>query len=243
VSTNTDNCLRLLTSDSCRLRAPLRHFCLVLAQLANWKTGRGIAGQGRLARAMGVDTRTIKRLKAELQEADSPVTVTWAHRSRPDGLNGSDAYLIAPAAEVDRGHPVRDRGQLYGGQVTSGHTNITSGSPQGNTTVIESKNSFSGDRPQASPELMGERARRHLLPSTWRPNATHVGSAAKLGVELAGAAAGFLGYWQGRAGSERTMQEWDATFGGWLKRQAPAPEPTAAELEAAATKAWLKGGA
>lgn len=240
-----NDCFQTLTDERCTLRAPLRHLAMVLAQLADWRTGRGIAGQGRIARATGYDARTVRRMKAELQALTvTPVAVTWRHRSRPDGLNGSDSYTVAvtPLGRewLDTGHPDRDTGQPGTRHRTFCPTNITLGSPQGYPLDLEkTESSFLEVRPLATSKLM-ERAAT-LLPDTWRPNTAHEKSASRLSVDIKMAEASFCRYHRGRPGSERSRQEWDATFGGWLKRQAPRAETTPREKDAAYWAAWHRG--
>lgn len=243
MSNNTDSLLAALCDDSCGLRAPLRHFAMVLAQLANWRTGRGIAGQGRLARAIGCNARTVRKLKAELSTTEqSPVVVTWAHRSRPDGLNGSDAYSItlSPLGLTfrDTGTRGRDTGPAGRGHRPDGPTTITGGSPQGTHTVstLEKKESSTPGEagPSAPPQL-----------SDLVPNGLHVKAATAAGYDMAAE----LGAWRAHHGKKGTTFAEHAhmarSFGGWLKFVAPmrqlrpvAPVLTAEQIEAAEVAAW-----
>lgn len=80
----------------CRLAPELRHLIMVLAVLADRRTGEGISGQDRIAAAMGVSPRTVRRLLAELTDADSPVIVLRKARMRKSGRGRtSDNYALA----------------------------------------------------------------------------------------------------------------------------------------------------
>lgn len=97
-------------AEDCTLAPELRHLVMVLAVLANRRTGEGIAGQERIAKAMGVHARTVRRLLAELADASSPVTVLRQPRMRRTGRGRtSDAYTLAlqpdavdPVVNVDQ---------------------------------------------------------------------------------------------------------------------------------------------
>lgn len=239
---------RALVDERCRLPASLRLFCFVLAQLADWRTGRGIAGQGRLARAMGCDGRSIRRYKTALAAAsESPVEVTWRHRVRPDGLNGSDAYVIRlselGASWVDSGQLDRDTGHGCPPHRTNGPTNISTGVPQGTTPVAEEENEFKGSpSPSDGPLLKeSEQGPERALHPNWRYTAQHVKTAKRLGVDVDAALASFLAYWLRRPTERRTAQGWAAGFGAHLNRQAPAaPAPlTPEEQEEAEWQAHL----
>jgi hypothetical protein len=233
VRNNADAVIAAVLGDGHLLPSGCRLLALALAHLADWRTGRGIAGQGRLARAMGVDARTVRRLKRQLAEAvDSPVVVTWAHRQRADGLNGSDIYTITVK---DTGQFCRHTGQFC---VDTGQIALTSssqGSSQDHPSRENNENLILGDAPKGAPN-------NELIPVvSWRPLPRHRTAAAKRGVDFDVALASFLAWHaagRNAAGLKRRA-DWDAAFGGWLKRQRPEastpadddiePEPTTAE--------------
>ncbi|MBK8994635.1 MAG: hypothetical protein IPM35_02640 [Myxococcales bacterium] len=97
-------------AEDCTLAPELRHLVMVLAVLANRRTGEGIAGQERIAGAMGVTTRTVRRLLAELADADAPVAVMRTPRMRRTGRGRtSDAYTLA--VQADTGDRLNDDDQ------------------------------------------------------------------------------------------------------------------------------------
>lgn len=81
---------------SCPLPPELRHLVQTMAWLGNRRTGRGYAGQERIAQAMGVNRRTVQRLLAQLAAcSDSPVAVVRRPRMRRDGRGrSSDEYQL-----------------------------------------------------------------------------------------------------------------------------------------------------
>jgi hypothetical protein len=205
---NTNDLLFLLTRQACPLRAPLRHFAIVLAQLADWRTGRGIAGQVALAGAVGCDTRTVRRLKRELAAAtDSPVTVTWRHRSRPDGLNGSDAYTIAPS---DTGQRILDSGQLAPRHRTARPTKITSESPQVTPQLSKEgeQKLIPGKEGLAPPRLI-------------EPNELHQRAASRLGADASTELEGWRAHHVKAGTAFASLAHEARSFGGWLKFVTP----------------------
>ena len=82
-------------STGCTLAPELRHYVMTLAVLAHRATGVGIAGQERVAAAMGVTVRTVQRLGRELAaDTLSPVRVERRQRRRTDGYRTSDEYRL-----------------------------------------------------------------------------------------------------------------------------------------------------
>jgi hypothetical protein len=83
----------MLAADCSSLPARLRHLIHVLALHADNTTGRGLTGQRRLARYMGVSDRHVRNLLSELEVAwaagDSPVGVL-----RESRFLNSDRYTL-----------------------------------------------------------------------------------------------------------------------------------------------------
>jgi hypothetical protein len=83
----------MLAADCSSLPARLRHLIHVLALHADNRTGRGLSGQARLARYLGVSDRQLRRYVAELEAA-------WAAGRSPVGIirearfNNSDRYTL-----------------------------------------------------------------------------------------------------------------------------------------------------
>lgn len=88
---------RAVCAAGCKLPRELRHFVMVLAVLANRRTGVGLAGQDRIAEALGVTSkRTVQRLFADLEaHPASPVRVARKPRMRRSGRGrSSDSYQL-----------------------------------------------------------------------------------------------------------------------------------------------------
>lgn len=216
--TNNTNCILFLaTHESCPLPAPLRHFAIVLAQLADWKTGRGIAGQGRLARAMGCGLRTVREHKAKLNAVtDSPVTVTWKHRSRPDGLNGSDSYMILPS---DTGRILLDTGSFLQGHRQTSPNNITTGSPQVTPQIKEENESKEAEGLGDPASELAGKLKQQLPASALRVNGFHIAAASRVGEPVEELRAEWEKLQQAKRALFQSQQHLQASFGGWLKRR------------------------
>ncbi len=92
---------RSVCAVECTLAPELRHLIMVLAVLADHRTGEGLSGQERIASAMGYSPRTVRRLLAELADASSPVVVMRTPRMRNSGRGRtSDAYTLALQADT-----------------------------------------------------------------------------------------------------------------------------------------------
>lgn len=94
---------RAVCDPSCTLPPGLRHLIMVLAVLADRRTGRGLASQATIGAALGVSERSARRLLAELgRRCDSPVLVSRRPRMRRDGRGRtSDAYQLSLADQPD----------------------------------------------------------------------------------------------------------------------------------------------
>jgi hypothetical protein len=97
-------------SDACKLTTAQRLFLLVLAHLADFRSGYcRVGAQRRIARKMGVTVARVKQLRREIAELpDCPVAVEWQARSRDDGARDCDSYQLSirdadPGSENSRG--------------------------------------------------------------------------------------------------------------------------------------------
>ena len=213
MSTNVANDVRAAVVASDSLPAPLRHFLLTLAQLADWRTGSGYAGQGRLARAMGCDVRSVKRYKSQLATCvTSPVTVTWSHRNRADGFNGSDRYQLSVSPSAAQVTDLQAEVTDCQAQGTICHTNITIGSPQ--VTPQDKKENEN----KMALGLPGQA--NNLGASDLRINGFHVAGAKRCGADVEELRAEWQKAHQQRQTLFASQQHLQASFGGWLKRKA-----------------------
>jgi hypothetical protein len=100
----------MLAADCSALPARLRHLIHVLALHADNTTGRGLTGQKRLARYLGVSDRHVRNLLAELekewQAGRSPVGVLregrWLNSDRYTLVVREDAPLSLPSKAATR---------------------------------------------------------------------------------------------------------------------------------------------
>lgn len=77
------------------LDADARHLLMVMALLADWRTGVGIASQTTIASALGCSDRHVRKLLSDLAERkDSPVMVTRRRRGAAAGRT-SDQYSLS----------------------------------------------------------------------------------------------------------------------------------------------------
>lgn len=220
---------------ACSLPAELRAFVAALAHLADWRTGRGLSGQARVAAAMGISDRQVRRLRAQLEALGetSPVQVAWAPRGTPTGRT-SDAYQIHL---TQTGQYVRNPGgkpDNPGGETGQDVRQSPQGTPEGvSPEVFGEKNSGGSPR-------FGE-ARRMGMPANWTPRASEAALAVTYSRDLQHAVATFRLH---AAATGRKLADWDAAFALWLLNGAQPSEARAAR-EAAATarrsaavKAW-----
>jgi hypothetical protein len=88
-------CLRIqeaLTASS--LDRETRHLLMVMALLADWRSGVGTASQATIARAVGCTDRHVRKLFSDLEGKDSPVMVTRRRRGAATGRT-SDQYTLS----------------------------------------------------------------------------------------------------------------------------------------------------
>lgn len=85
----------------------LRHVLMVMAHLADHRTGRGLSSQETIARAMGCGAREVRRKLDRLARiADSPVQVVRRSRPRADGRGRtSDEYHLVLTSNLSEAGP------------------------------------------------------------------------------------------------------------------------------------------
>lgn len=96
------------------LPSHLRHLIMVMAVLANYRTGGGWYSQSAIARALGVDARTVRRRLAELAEKhpDSPVTIQSSPRYSQGGGRSSNQWRLVLREQTGRQRPLWSEEQL-----------------------------------------------------------------------------------------------------------------------------------
>jgi lysophospholipase L1-like esterase len=217
---------------SCPLAPEERHYLLVLAHLCDNETGKGYSGQDRVASAMGVTVRTVRRIasrvEARLATAPTMVKVIRRPRMRPDGRGRtSDQWELLVVDQPDAGVALVDPESAT--NRTPEHDQPDAGDDQpdagvrGVSTLLSTLNrstlfGASDDAPETKPPVKSRRSRAKKAvgprPKEWAPNDKHGERAKTLGLDLADEADSFRN-WHDAKGS--LFADWDAAFKQWLK--------------------------
>jgi hypothetical protein len=147
---------------ACRssLRPELRHLLMVMAVLADRRTGAGRSSQATIATAMGRSERHVRRLLAELElDQNSPVEVTRRYRSRSNGRGRSSDEYVLRVRSTGSPCAVDCSDQPDGGVRGPAATKRTVSADQPDTQHRTNRTGMSGD-PGSGPDLDPDKAAR-----------------------------------------------------------------------------------
>jgi len=124
----------------------LRYFLMMIAHLADHKTGAGYSSQATIAARMGLCERQVKRYFSDVAALGDacPVRITRKHRSRADGRGRSSDMYCLEVVQGDAGVPLNGDSMGRGCPVETASDGTTKG-----TSVQDQRDIYA--RPKGHP--------------------------------------------------------------------------------------------
>lgn len=213
---------QFVLSAECALTPTERLCALALASLADWATGRGQASQAALAAACGVSDRAVRKtiasLKAKSGAPNTPRLDIWTRNDSATGDRLANGYLIRKPSSGALEPQWGGTGPELPGSLSNPLSGATVGYTERSLRPVENEvvpTSVPSRARGLTASRLGKWERAGV--DRFEPSAKQLEWAREADLNPADQLQRFRA-WHVLAGAQRTQDQWQTLFAGWLRQ-------------------------